>query len=250
MPRAVAVTLTLQLTVGLLMLAFGATCLLVARRARESAHAPAWLLTGVVFSGVGAHASLQGVMAFAAMAAGAGSGLYAGYVRWMPAFNNARTVVVLAYGVLLGALLLRRGSLPVSPAVLSSSVALLLAVGTALGGFQHGFSEARDYSFMAWIEIVSVVLLLAVLYGALFSTAVDYLLWAAVGIYAMRAAVNASWLSVASWIGVARVWQPGARTMFGIAIFALLLMLACTARRLAMARAGKDPPSLLERLRL
>ena len=249
MTRAAATTLVLQLLMQVLTLTFGVAGLYVARTARAGGRDRGWLVTGLTFTVLGSHALVQALAAFWATAEGEGSRVYETFMRWLPPANDARIAVVLGYAVLLLAHLLFRRPLPSRPLPILAVLAALLAAGTLAGLLEGGFRARVHYTVLAVVAVATVVVLFAVLYQALVTSAFDYLLWTAMAVYAMREAVSANFFSAFAWLGVERVWQPSFRTIVSIGLASLVLMIACSLLRLRLARAGVEAPSLMERLR-
>jgi hypothetical protein len=78
---------------------------------------------------------------------------------------------------------------------------------------------------------------------------VDWLLWVALALYAAEEALSSNILTVLTWAGVGGGWAPPIWSMMWGSALAPAAMLACSARRLALARAGIEAPGLIERLR-
>lgn len=247
MNPSTAVTLSLQVALAALTLAFGVAGLRVARRAGAAERG--WLMTGVTFVGVGTHALAHNILAVAAVAAGEESALYLEYVPRSAALNYARGITVIAYAAVLGAAVWLRRPLPRRIAPVAVGVALSLAAGTVMAVWEVPFVEAYVYPVLASLEAVAVVLLFLALYRALTANAFDYLLWTAVALYAVREAAFANLFSWFSYLGFPEVWKPSVRVLLMVGIVSMALMIGCSLRRLRMARQGQAAPTLLERLR-
>ena len=250
MTRSAAITLSLQLVMTGMTLLFGVAALRVGREREGSPRLAAWYLTGVLFTLLGATATVQSVLAVWAAASGPGSAPYAFFLRLVPIANDGRSVMVLGYAATLAALVHRGRPFPAPSGRVWAGLGGMMLLGAAVGVREGSFLQGRHMTILSILGALSVLLLLAALYGALVSNAVDYLLWAAVGVYTAREALNVNFGVVFALIGLPHVWQPAPRAMVMVAIGSLALMLAFTLRRLVLARAGRDAPSLLERLRV
>lgn len=245
MTQRTVVVLALQCAMGLLTLAFGVASLRVASRPGRSVRSGGWFLSGAAFTAVGALATCHSVAAVWAVNSGDGSGFYEGYVRSLPAANHSRGLVVLGFTLTLLAMLFRGRTAP-QPGSVLGGIVLLLATGTALGMAEGEYAERLHYTWLSVLSVATAMLLFVTLYRALVTDALDYLLWVALAVYALREALTADLLA---WMGFSEAWQPSPDVTLGIAAGSLVVMLMCALRRLALARAGRDAPALLERVR-
>lgn len=230
-PVAAAVS---QAVPSLLTLGFATLSLAVARHTppplAAEGHRAAWRLTGVAFLVTGAHA-------LATVVAG-----WAGVV--LPAGDAARAPVLLLYAVALlllvwrGDARLRRGG-----AVVWGPLTLALLPGVTAPWWLPwlALSPAAQAMAAGTTEAATVVVLLAALLTALLRDAVDQLLWGALALFALRAAMGA-WLPLLPW--TARP-SSAATVLTAVAVGA---MVALAARRLVLARRGARVPSLMEPL--
>lgn len=249
MTRSAALTLALQLVMTGMTLLFGLAALRVGREREGSPRLAAWYLTGVLFTLLGTTATAQSLLAVWAAASGPGSAPYRFFLRLVPIANDGRSVMVLAYAATLAALVYGGRPFPAPSGRVWAGLGGAMLAGAVVGFREGSFLQERHMTTLAILGSVSVLLLLGALYGALVSNAVDYLLWATVGIYTVREALNVNFGVVFALFGLPHAWQPAPRAMVMVAIASLALMLAFTLRRLLLARAGRDAPSLLERLR-
>jgi hypothetical protein len=244
-------SLVFQLLVAGLTLAFGLTALKVAPGPGTSAPTAAWFMAGVTFAQEGALGTFHALMAVAAVLAGEGSQLLAGYMRLTPAGNDARNVVVLGFALALGWVVALERPAPGRRTIVAAATALIAA------GFVAGLAEppvesqrgGDHFTVMACFGAATAVLLFAVLYRAMMRESMDWLLWIALAVYAAQEALSADIQSALSWAGFHGGWSPPPRSMHWVGAVSALVMLACAVRRLAIARAGGDAPGLLERLR-
>jgi hypothetical protein len=241
-PLATLVMLALQLAVAALMAWFGVAALRVAGRGGSAPPRGAWLTTGVAFALIGGVATAHAAWAAWAVFAGPESGVYAAYLRWLPAANDARSSAMLGYAVLLAAVALGRGA-PRAGWV-AAGMAACLAGGAVVGGLGEGtFTAPVHYLVLSAFEAATVILLLAALYLALVRHAFDYLLWAALAVYAAREVLMVNFMGM-----LALDILLGGEAMLVVSVFSMALMLECTRRRLAAAREGREVPTLLERV--
>ena len=244
MSRATALLLALQLTGSALMLAFGLACLRVARRPGLTLRAGGWFLTGVTFVAIGGVATFQNTWAVWAVAAGEGSGVMRWYLRFFEVLNTPRSLLAVGYSAALAALLFVRRPLP-TPRQVAAAVLACLAAGAVLGALRSAGPVEKAFELLSLLEAASLLLLLAALYRALVTDAFDYLLWAAIAIYAAREAINfyfLSMMSLTSW------WRPSGQLFHLVAIVSSSFMIACTLRRIALERAGREVPTFMGRI--
>lgn len=241
MSRATAVALALQLTGSVLLLAFGAACLRVAPRPGQTLGAGGWFLTGVTFATIGAIATFQNVWAIWAVAEGSGSGVYRAFIAATDVLNTPRSIASVGYSAALVALVFASRPFLTSRQV-AVGLPMLLAAGVLLG---WDLSREELLRLLAVLEAASLVLLLAALYRALLADAFDHLLWAAIGIYAAREAINSNFLSMLS---LPASWRPSAQLFQVVKVVSSVLMIACALRRIALERAGREVPTLMQRI--
>jgi hypothetical protein len=134
-------------------------------------------------------------------------------------------------------------------------VAVAGAAGLALAGFTAGLLEPPldrggvHFTVLSVVDAAAVILLFAALYRGLLAESLDWLLWSALAVYAVQQAMSSDVQVFLAWAGITGAWAPPHSLLLWTALASVLLMLACTARRLALARDGRDAPALLERLR-
>jgi len=248
---SIAQTLALQLLVPMLLLVFGVLALRVAPGPGTSTRTTAWFMAGVTFVMNQAMATAHAALSVVAMLAGRESGLYALVVALLPSGNDARSTLVLGFALALAWVVLLGKPSPPRRAIVAAAVALM-AVGFVAGFFeppveqQHG---REHWSLMSYLGAATAVVLFATLYRAMVRESIDWLLWVALALYAVQQALTSNIQMVLSWAGFDGGWAPPPWTMSWVGLVSALVMLACTARRLALARAGLEAPGLLERLR-
>jgi hypothetical protein len=249
MSLAVAQTLTLQLLTPLLRVGFGVLALRVASQPGTSAHTAVWFMAGVTFVCAGAVATLHAVLAVGAALAGEGTTFYDVYLRFMPPGNDARSVVVLGFALAFAWVVLLGRPAPGRRTIVGGAAGLL-AAGFVAGLFEPPVGAGGGhFSVMSCFGAATAVLLFAALYRALVRETIDWLLWVALALYAVQEAIISNIQGVLSWAGFGGGWAPPPRAMYWVGVLSAFAMLACTARRLAIARAGGEAPGLLERLR-
>ncbi|HEX8696904.1 MAG TPA: hypothetical protein VF746_31080 [Longimicrobium sp.] len=244
MSRATALLLALQLTGSALMLTFGLACLRVARRPGLTLRAGGWFLTGATFAAIGAIATFQNVWAIWAVVEGAGSGVYRAFMAVTPVLNTPRSIATVGYSAALVALVFTRRPFP-APRQVAAGLLALLAAGALLGWARVDPTRQDLLWLLALLDATSLLLLLAALYRALVTDAFDYLLWAAIAIYAARVAITFyffSMMTLTSW------WRPSAHLSQLVAVVSGLLMIACTLHRIGLERAGREVPTFMGRV--
>jgi hypothetical protein len=249
MSHTVAQTLTLQLMAPVLLLSFGVLALRVAPEPGTSARTAAWFMAGVTFASDGAVATVHALLAVAAAFAGEGTTFYDVYLRFLPPGNDARIVVVFGFALALAWVVLLGRPAPGRRAIVAGA-AVLLTAGFVVGLFEPPVGSGGDHFLvMSYFGAATAVLLFAALYRAMVRESIDWLLWVALALYAVQEAISSNIQGVLSWAGFGGGWAPPHRAMLWVGMLSASAMLACTARRLAIARTGGEVPGLLERLR-
>jgi hypothetical protein len=202
-------TLVLQSIGALLFLALGLVCLRVARgpSAGRDAHRQAWQLSAAALVLNGLHVTVQAALAVWAYFAGAGSAVYGWYLEWLPVANYSRTVLMLAFAILLTLLM-------AAPAERRSAVVRLappfLLLGMVLGGvfgvMEGGFGAEQHYSRVAMLDAAELILVLVSLFAALLYDGMNRQLWFALGVYAFNLALTVIW--TAALTGIEIGWAP------------------------------------------
>ncbi|HVG46102.1 MAG TPA: hypothetical protein VM890_15270 [Longimicrobium sp.] len=251
MTPTVVQSLALQVLVAVITMGIGVLALRVAPGPGTSARTAAWFIAGVTFASEGLVATFHSILAVGAALAGPGTVFYTVYLRFMPAGNDARVVVVFGFALGLGWVLLLGRPSPGKRTIVAAT-AVLLAAGFVAGLFEPPVAPqqgADHFSVMSYFGAATAVLLFAALYRAMVRETVDWLLWVALALYAVQEALSSNIQIVLSWAGLSGGWSPPAKAMLWAGLVSAFAMLACAARRLAIARAGGEVPGLLERLR-
>jgi len=251
MNPAVVQSLTLQLLVAGLILGFGVMALRVAPGPGTSARTAAWFMAGVTFASEGAVAMVHSILAVVAVLAGDRSGFWPVYMRLVPVGNDSRITVVLGFALAFAWVVLLGRPSPGRRAIILAAVGLI-AAGSVIGLFESPFDQAQGvdhFSVMSYFGAATAVLLFAALYRAMVRESIDWLLWVALAFYAVQEALSSNVQMVISWAGLGGGWAPTPRACLWAGLVSSFIMLACTARRLAIARAGGYAPGLMERLR-
>jgi len=244
-----ALMLALQLTVPALILGFGLMALRVAPRPGRSERTVAWFMAGVTYTLDGAFALVHATAATIAFFV-PGSAFYKAYMALTPPANDARNLLVLGFAACLGwVLLLRR---PAPSARTMVAIALVLAVTGFVAGFAEPPLEQQQGDHLSVMSLggaATAVLLFAALYRGMVRESVDWLFWVALALYAAHEAVASNIQTVLAWAGFGGAWAPPVSSVMWAGLVSAAAMVACSARRLAIARAGGDAPGLIERLR-
>ena len=251
MNAAVVQSLTLQLLVAGLILGFGVMALRVAPGPGTSARQAAWFMAGVTFASEGAVALVHSILAVAAVLAGDRSDFWPVYMRFVPAGNDSRSTVVLGFALAFAWVVLLGRPSPGRRAIVCAAAGLI-ATGFVVGLFESPVDQQRGvdhFSITSYLGAATAVLLFAALYRAMVRESIDWLLWVALAFYAVKEALSSNVQMVISWAGLGGGWAPTPRISLWVGLVSSFIMLACTVRRLAIARAGGDAPGLMERLR-
>lgn len=248
-PPSAVQPLALQEAVAVLMLGFGLMALRVAPSPGTSTRTAAWFMAGVTFTFDGGLGTLHSTLAVVAVAAGEESSFYAYFMRFSRPGNDARSLLVLGFALGLGWLVLLGGRPPPARPVVAA--AGVLAVAGFFAGLAEGpvLREGVHFAVLAVFGAGTAVLLFAALYWGMVTERVDWLLWTALALFAAQEALSSNIKSALSLARFGAGWGPSPRSMLWVALVSASMMLACSARRLVLARAGVDAPSLLERLR-
>jgi hypothetical protein len=218
MTAAVAQTLALQLAVAVMTLGIGVLALRVAPAPGASPRTAAWFMAGVTFTLDGALAVVHSSAAVVAVLMGPQSRFFALFLRFLPAGNDARSLLVLGFALGLAWVLLLGRPAPSARVIVAGS-GLFALVGFVAGLAERPIGERGDWLF-----------------------------WTALALYAVQEAISSNIKGVLAWAGFGGGWAPPVRSIMLTALVTLVMMLACTLRRLSIARAGGDPPGLLERV--
>jgi hypothetical protein len=137
---------------------------------------------------------------------------------------------------------------PARPVVAAAGVLMVAGffAGMAEGPMLRG---AVHFGVLAVFGAGTAVLLFAALYWGMVTERIDWLLWTALALFAAQEALSSNIQTALSWAGFGGGWAPPHRSMLWVGLVSTSVMLACSARRLALARAGLEAPGLLERLR-
>lgn len=245
----------LQCLTSLLVLAVGWAARAVAAREHANAfHRAGWQVSGMAFLAFGIDSAIGNVFQELALAGGAGSDAWTGYMRWAPVLNHSRTLLMMGATVAL-MLLAVRGENPGREYV-RASIALLavgLATGALLGALEGPFSATGHVFDVVVLDVVELLLLMATLFALLLSNRADRMLWALYSAYACSVALGIFWLSLLTHIGA--WWHPPVWTTYAVRNVFWVLMAACAVSRLLSARRGRvvrgmlGPPSLRSALR-
>jgi hypothetical protein len=244
----VAAQFAAQYAVGLLGLLFGLQAARVSRADTSSpaVHRLAWTVVAVGFVLAAASNLLQNGWGAWALAEGPQSGVWAAFVRWLPAGNYGRTVLKASLGVLL-CLLPLLARLPRRRAVAVSAAVLLLTIplGGAYG-WREGPMQARVFfSAYSVFEVAEVLALFTALFIAVLWGTMDRWLWAAMAIYAFRQALNALSLAAMVFNGDPQRWSLSPLFVQIVGILSYSAMLWCAWRRWALAKRHQPVPSMV-----
>jgi hypothetical protein len=248
-PPSAVQTLVLQEVLAVLTLGLGLVALRVAPRPGLSTCTGAWFMAGVTFTFDGTLSLVHSTIAVPAVAAGSKSRLYAVVVQLAPLGNDARALLILGFALGLAWVVLLERPMP-APGVVVGWAFAFAAVGF-VGGLAEGPLRRGGVHFgvLSLFGAATAVLLFASLYRGMMRESVDWLFWVALALYAAQEALSSNIQGALSWAGFGGTWAPPVPSQMWVGLFSACVMLACTLRRLAIAREGGSPPGLLERLR-
>ena len=242
--------LLLQVLATVLTLAFGGLAFGVWWSGRRSPDplVRGWGVTGAYFLLIGAYSSVHALLLVAAVRAWPGSPLSTWVAAWSSAASIGRGVTSLGFPVLLAAAVLPRRARGSGGLLRHMGVLAVLAAAGTVGAKQLHDGSAHQYmSALAVLSTILAISLMVVLLMALAADRLDQLLWFALATYTLREVIGVSLLTIFAWWNLAA--NPAAFYIFyglSIAVTAVLCLLG--ARRLALMRAGKKVPALLQRI--
>lgn len=243
-------TLFLQCVVAILTLVFGVAALRVAGRVpgAPELHRATWLLTGVVFTMLGISTAFHNVVAAPwAFFAGRGSPELALYMQFSPIANHSRGFLMLAYGVMMAAIVPLSRAAGQRLAVFAVLVGIaFMAVGAVLGFQEGSLTRATHYTATTITDAAGLIFLLAALFLGIVRNTTDRLLWVGLVIFTVHELLDIPWFSAMAWADVPGAWRPSAKYIHLYASVAYLLMILVAERRVRLARKGVRVPGLLE----
>jgi hypothetical protein len=242
---------TLQLVNAALALLFGILAMQAWRHmgaGRWRKLEACWLVTGGGFLFIGVYGAVHTLVATVALRAGPGSPLYRTYLEWGPTGNIGREAGVVAYGVMLAALLAARPD-----RVRRVSLGALWVIG---GSIVSGTTAAALYgtidfhtqmTALAVLATAAVVALLLALLLGVMNDGMDLLLWLAVAAHTMKEALVVSLMAIMAW------WETGRAMEAALLFYWLNVAVAIVASLLAQVRLrraieNRHVPALFERL--
>lgn len=239
-------TLLLQALSDLLALTFGLLALRVARRASliQTDHRAAWLLAGSAWGWLGLFGAMHTAWGAYVLQAGRGSDAARVYFEWLMPLDDIRGFLMGGYGCLVLAAGLLRRPVPSSPLAVQAVLLAFAAAGVAAGVLERPFERVAHYQFTALTAAVTVVVLFVALVVAVVRDGMDYLLWIAVVLYAVREALVNVVLTTYQWLGDEGVWRPAFAAVQwpGVLLYPVMILLAL--RRLQLAARNQDVPAL------
>ena len=241
----------LQLVLAIVALTFGAAALLAGYYVVEpnDVRRRAWIVTGLAFVISGAVSLVQATWAAWAFRSGPDSQLWMQFIRWAPAGNHSRTFGKLAWGAALAFLpWLQNFSARMTIVMVGSVLILAVLTGGVVGWMEGSFVDGTHYGWVAVLNNLELVAVLAAVIIALLLGSMDWLLWLAVCIYALRLAINVIWSVGRVSFHVPDAWLPPLWINLVIGITAYFLLIALALRRIDLARRGVYVPALLELL--
>jgi hypothetical protein len=244
------ITLVLQSVCTLLLAAFTALALLVARRLRPEhgdSHA-AWLVVGVVFSVYVLDKAVQEVFGVWAYFAGPEAPVFKFYLQLLTIADHSRTLLIFVlYGSLL-ALPFRHRLGGRARWIFLSAIAAALAAGALLGWAEGPFEPSLHLTRTAEIDTAGFIVLGSTLLFLMFKTDVDRFVWFSVAMYGFTSVLGVLFLSNIAWIKIVD-WTPTPWSMQLMRCFFAAVMVAAAWRRYRLAVEGRRVPPMLEPMR-
>lgn len=243
-------TLILQNVSTLLIAVCAVAALRVYGAAR--AHAPAehrgmWLLTGTA---LGAHALVKGthgILGAWAYAAGPKTEIWANYMAWTPPFNHSRTLLLLAYCIILAHFSFR--PVPFTARYYRGAVAAMgvaLLVGAMVGVMEPRYTALTHFTAVARWDVIELLVLLATLMAALLGGRMDRVLWSLLCLYAVSLAFNVLWFAAFSRADMAGQWVPRPWVLQAVRTGLYSGMAVLALYRLRQARRGRSVLALAD----
>lgn len=172
-------------------------------------HRGTWLLTGTA---LGVHfivKAAHGVLGIWAYVAGRGTGIWDLYMAWTPSLNHSRTLLLLAYCIILAHFSFRpvqftmryyRGAV--------GAMAAAFVAGVVLGVMEPRYTALTHFTAVAQWDVVELLVLLGTLMAALIGGRMDRVLWSLLCVYAMSLAFNVLWFAASSRADIPGQWVP------------------------------------------
>jgi hypothetical protein len=239
-------TLLLQALSDLLALSFGLLALRVGRRASliQTDHRAAWVLAGSAWGWLGVFGAVHTAWGAYVLRAGRGSTAAATYFEWLMPLDDVRGLLMAGYALLVLAAALLRRPVPSTPLRMQGALLAFAAAGAAAGILERPFDRVAHYQLTALTAAVTVLLLFAALVMAVVRDGMDYLLWIAVVLYAVREALVNVVLTTYQWLGDEGVWRPTFAMVQWPGVVLYPVMIALALRRLHLAARNRDVPAL------
>lgn len=243
-------TLVLQSVITVLILVLAYASVRVYRASVPSApveHRAAWLLAGTAFAMHGVDKAVHEVLGGWAYATGPETAPYTRFVALSPAFNHSRTLLLLAFCLLLAHFSIRR--VEFSERRYRAWVGVLLAAGAA--GAVMGLAEPRltaltHFTAVAQWDVIELVVLLVTLFLALLGNRIDRILWFLLSVYAISLAFNVLWFAAFSRADDPAAWVPQPWLLQACRSVLYAVMAALALYRLSQANRGRPVRGLTE----
>lgn len=241
-------TLWLQVAVSVLSVTFGIAALLIARGSHDfpEPHRKTWTTVALAFLLGGASNVMQNAGAVWAFIAGPASSVWAEYLLWAPVGNHSRAFLRVA----MAAALLGVASIWIRARIQRRELLLLFGgamfTGALNGRGEGAISAGVHFSSVAVLNTIEVSVILPALFVGMVHSTMDRLLWAALGVYAVRQTLNVISFSALAWLDVPGTWTPHPAHAQAIGVACYVIMIGIAVHRLQLAQRGLAVPSLLE----
>jgi hypothetical protein len=243
-------TLVLQSVITALILVMAYASLrayAISESSAQPEHRSAWLLAGTAFAMHGLDKTVQEVLGGWAYAAGRESAAMARYMTVAPAFDHSRTLLLLAFCLMLAWFSVRKVELTASR--YRVCVAILLAaaaVGAWIGIAGPRFTALTHFTAVAQGDVIEMVVLLLILFAALLSGRIDRVLWFLLAVYATSLAFNGLWFAAFSRADLPNEWVPAPWVLQACRTVLYAVMAALALYRLREARRARPVRALID----
>lgn len=246
-------SLALQLLAGLFTLGLGLAALATSRypEAHGDRGVAEWGLIGAAFILSGVNETIQSVVAYFAYAAGPGSPLWDGFLRWAPAANQSRSGLELGMYAALVLLLVRPPTRfpALRVEVLASCLVVAgMSLGALIGYFEPTADAPMHLTIVAVINVGVATGAFTALVISLLVQSLDRYLWVIIAIHALKSVLNVLWLNALVWMYTPGAWAPNPLQLLMVSATIGAIMVAIAVRRLHLARRGVYVRALLEPL--
>lgn len=243
-------TLVLQSVITALILVMAYASLRAYAASESSAmpeHRAAWLLAGTAFTLHGLDKAGQEVLGGWAFVAGPKSAAWDRYLPMIPVFNHSRTLLLIAFFLLLAWFPVRKMELSAHRYRLCVAIMLAAgAVGAWIGIAEPRLTALTHFTAVAQGDVIEMVVLLLILFAALLSGRIDRVLWFLLAVYATSLAFNVLWFAAFSRADAPNEWVPAPWVLQACRTVLYAVMAALALYRLREAGRGRPVRALID----